>query len=74
MVAEVIAAIRVDGLKVQARSEDAPEQATDPVCGMSVTIASARQTAEVDGVVYYFCCANCRARFLKDPQAHLVHS
>ena len=52
----------------------APETAVDPVCGMSVTIASARQTAEVDGVVYYFCCANCRAKFLKDPQAHLVHS
>ena len=30
--------------------------------------------AEVDGVRYYFCCANCRAKFLKGPQAHLVHS
>ena len=28
-----------------------PATAVDPVCGMSVTIASARQTAEVDGVV-----------------------
>ncbi len=52
----------------------APGTAVDPVCGMSVTIASARQTAEVDGVLYYFCCATCRAKFLKDPQAHLVHS
>ena len=51
----------------------APETAVDPVCGMSVTIASARQTAEVDGVVYYFCCAGCRTKFLNDPQAHLVH-
>jgi Cu+-exporting ATPase len=50
-----------------------PETAVDPVCGMSVTIASARQTAEVDGVAYYFCCAGCRAKFLADPQAHLVH-
>ena len=37
---------------------------------MSVTVASARHTAEVDGVAYYFCCANCRAKFLKDPQAY----
>ena len=51
----------------------APATAVDPVCGMSVTIASARQTAEVDGVAYYFCCASCRAKFLDDPQAHLVH-
>jgi YHS domain-containing protein len=40
---------------------------------MSVTIASARHTATVDGVAYYFCCANCRAKFLKDPQAYLAH-
>ena len=51
----------------------ASEAAVDPVCGMSVTVASARQKAEVDGVTYYFCCANCRAKFLKDPQAYLAH-
>jgi len=47
--------------------------AVDPVCGMSVVVASARHQAEVDGVAYYFCCANCRATFLKDPQAYLAH-
>ena len=41
----------------------ASEAAVDPVCGMSVTIASARQKAELDGVTYYFCCANCRTKF-----------
>jgi xanthine dehydrogenase accessory factor len=50
----------------------APATAVDPVCGMSVAVASARQTAEVDGVAYYFCCAGCRAKFLKDPQAYLA--
>ena len=40
----------------------------DPVCGMQVDVTTARHTAEVDGVVYYFCCANCRARFVKQPQ------
>jgi len=46
--------------------------AIDPVCGMSVVVASARQKAELDGVAYYFCCANCRAKFLTGPQAYLV--
>ena len=40
----------------------------DPVCGMQVEVATARHTAEVAGVLYYFCCANCRARFVKQPQ------
>jgi xanthine dehydrogenase accessory factor len=61
----------------QAREEaPAPAAATsavDPVCGMSVVLASARHKADVDGVSYYFCCANCRAKFLKDPQAYLAH-
>jgi xanthine dehydrogenase accessory factor len=48
----------------------ASESAVDPVCGMHVTIATARQTAEVDGVTYYFCCAGCRAKFLANPQAY----
>src|SRR5262245_15615421 len=47
--------------------------ARDPVCGMSVVVAGARHAAEVDGVSYYFCCANCRSKFLKDPQAYRAH-
>jgi xanthine dehydrogenase accessory factor len=45
----------------------APREAIDPVCGMSVTIAGARHTAEVSGVKYYFCCAGCRTKFLAEP-------
>jgi xanthine dehydrogenase accessory factor len=52
----------------------AATSAIDPVCGMRVVIASARHTAEVDGVAYYFCCANCHAKFLKDPQAYPARS
>jgi xanthine dehydrogenase accessory factor len=42
--------------------------AIDPVCGMHVEIAQARHTADVDGTTYYFCCPNCRRRFLEQPQ------
>jgi xanthine dehydrogenase accessory factor len=45
-----------------------PAAGIDPVCGMSVDVATARHTAEVDGVIYYFCCAACRGRFVKQPQ------
>jgi xanthine dehydrogenase accessory factor len=41
-------------------------EAVDPVCGMSVTVAGARHTAEALGVTYYFCCAGCRTKFLSD--------
>jgi xanthine dehydrogenase accessory factor len=49
------------------KAAEAPREAIDPVCGMSVTIAGARHTAEVGGVQYYFCCAGCRTRFLSEP-------
>jgi xanthine dehydrogenase accessory factor len=48
----------------------APASAVDPVCGMDVDIATARYTADMDGDVYYFCCAQCRERFLDDPQQY----
>jgi YHS domain-containing protein len=51
----------------------AATSAVDRVCGMHVDIASARHTAEAGGVAYYFCCANCRAKFLEDQQASLAH-
>ncbi len=50
-----------------AAAPPAPATAVDPVCGMSVAVASARHTAELDGVTYYFCCAGCRAQVPRRP-------
>ena len=81
ILAEIVQA-RPSGVRVAATTPAAaspragPDEsatAVDPVCEMSVTVASARQQAEVDGVMYYFCCANCRAKFLEDPQAYVAH-
>jgi len=47
------------------------ETAIDPVCNMTVTIATAKHTAEVDGVAYYFCCGGCRTKFLADPSRYV---
>ena len=46
--------------------------AIDPVCKMEVEIAGASHTAVAGGSIYYFCCAQCRTRFVKDPSAFLV--
>ena len=52
----------------------APAIAIDPVCQMEVEIATARYKAEFDGVTYYFCCANCKSRFLKEPYHYLTRT
>jgi xanthine dehydrogenase accessory factor len=41
-------------------------EAIDPVCGMTIAIAGARETAVLDGVTYYFCGPGCRQRFEAD--------
>jgi DNA-binding MarR family transcriptional regulator/YHS domain-containing protein len=41
--------------------------ATDPVCGMIVTVTPATPIAEHRGVVYSFCADVCRHRFEKGP-------
>jgi xanthine dehydrogenase accessory factor len=45
-------------------------EATDPVCGMTVTAGSSAYPLEHEGVTYYFCCAGCRQKFEKDPAAY----
>jgi xanthine dehydrogenase accessory factor len=49
---------------------DQPGEAIDPVCGMTVAVAGARHTADVEGRRYYFCCAGCRTTFLADPSRY----
>lgn len=44
-------------------------QAIDPICGMTVTIATARHSSEYGGKSWYFCCGGCKAQFDADPAA-----
>lgn len=46
--------------------------AIDPVCGMSVDIASAEFFCEHQGSSYYFCCAGCQHGFEKAPEQYLA--
>ena len=46
--------------------------ATDPVCGMKVTIATARNKAEHAGHTYYFCSQRCLGKFTAEPERYLT--
>ena len=44
----------------------------DPACGISVD-RRASETAEYRGERYFFCSAECRAAFVRNPSGHLRH-
>jgi P-type Cu+ transporter len=47
-----------------------PEQAVDPVCGMSVDPATARFSTVHEGTTVFFCAAGCQAAFEADPEGY----
>ena len=49
----------------------ATNKTRDPVCGMVVDPANAKDRAEHDGQTLYFCCVGCKAKFLADPARFL---
>jgi xanthine dehydrogenase accessory factor len=69
---EIAVAILADLVRLRASGAlttevEAPAEAVDPVCGMTV---AARDPVEHDGVAYYFCCPGCRAAFEQEPAAY----
>ncbi|MBI3199595.1 MAG: cadmium-translocating P-type ATPase [Rhodospirillales bacterium] len=49
-----------------------PEEiATDPVCGMKVKTAGAKNTTVHDGQTYYFCNPKCLQKFTAEPDRYL---
>jgi xanthine dehydrogenase accessory factor len=44
-----------------------PAEAVDPICGMTVTIATARYRSDAAGRTTYFCCLGCKETFERDP-------
>ena len=50
----------------------AATEATDPICGMRVEIATAHYRSEVAGRTTYFCCLRCKETFEQDPQRYLA--
>jgi xanthine dehydrogenase accessory factor len=77
---EIAVSILAEIVKVRrSQAEDAGEaeparaparEERDPVCGMTVEVASARHVAELAGRKFYFCCGGCRERFLAAPERY----
>jgi xanthine dehydrogenase accessory factor len=73
---EIAVAILADLVARRASGEwravatDAPRgEASDPVCGMTVVIESARHHLEHDGRAVWFCSEGCQQAFARDPAA-----
>lgn len=54
-------------LQLPVTNNQLPLEARDPVCGMTVEIATAHFTSEHNGKTYYFCAAGCKRSFDKEP-------
>ncbi|GAA0486665.1 carbon monoxide dehydrogenase F protein [Paractinoplanes deccanensis] len=61
LLAEIVRELR--GGLAPAVAVEAPRQAVDPVCGMTVTIDDSTPHAVVDGQDHWFCCTGCRDRY-----------
>lgn len=61
------------GLWSDAAAAEAPAAtAVDPVCGMTVEVATARFTVDHDGTTFYFCAPGCAAAFSREPAAFIA--
>ena len=57
--------------------EEKAKLVKDPVCGMTVDPATAKEKVDYAGATYYFCSVGCRSAFEKDPArytAPMVHA
>lgn len=45
--------------------------AIDPICSMSVNIATAKYTSLYADQAYYFCCAGCKQKFAAEPARYM---
>ncbi len=68
VLAELIEARR-QRLGLSAIEPPARVEAVDPICGMTVDVATARFMSSRNGEAYYFCCAGCKTTFEKETAA-----
>jgi len=61
----------ITNLQLPMTNNQLPTSALDPVCGMTVEIATAHFTSEHNGRTYYFCAAGCKRSFDKEPGKYI---
>jgi len=52
-------------------AQKAEEMVTCPVSGKEVKKSEAAGSHEYNGKTYYFCCPNCKEKFVKDPAKYV---
>jgi xanthine dehydrogenase accessory factor len=72
ILAEIIQLQRSEKPAAQSPPGATPAEALDPVCGMTVAVATSRYHSEHAGRTIYFCAAGCKARFDADPARYLA--
>jgi P-type Cu+ transporter len=55
---------------VHSEAAPPPGKAIDPVCGMTVAMATAKHTHGHRGKTWYFCSPRCREKFIADPDRY----
>ncbi len=70
VLAELVA-LRATGGFTETVTMSKPETAIDPVCQMTVDVATARFVSEHEGTTYYFCAAGCQRAFEADPASFI---
>jgi len=72
ILAEIVQHRRSDKASEAAPTTLEVAEATDPVCGMSVALATARYRSELAGRTTYFCCLHCKETFDRNPERYLI--
>ena len=52
--------------------QNADEKVVCPVSGESILKSQAKASYEYQGKIYYFCCADCKDKFVKDPAKYVA--
>lgn len=67
ILAELVKERAAGALAAAPPAELPTHEALDPVCGMTVDVASSQYRSTFEDTTYYFCSARCQARFEEDP-------
>lgn len=67
ILAELVQERAAGGLAAASPAEVPTHEAIDPVCGMTVDVASAVHQSTYEDATYYFCSAGCLQQFQEDP-------
>lgn len=74
IIAEIIQAKKGRTPQSASAEESSPgifsDQATDPVCGMTVEASESTHQSEYHGRLFYFCCAGCKQIFDRQPERY----